>query len=72
MERQEVTAEALVDLPLPHDVHISPDGRKVVYSVSPIGKAGEHEVSSLWIADVGKEHSARQITSGLFNDVSPQ
>ena len=72
MEKQEVTAEALVDLPVPHDVRISPDGTKVVYSVSSIGKTGDHELSSLWIADVTKEHSARQLTSGLFNDVSPQ
>ena len=72
MERQEVTAEALVDLPLPHDVRISPDGSKIIYSVSPMARAGKHERSSLWIADVHREYSARQLTSGLFNDVSPQ
>jgi len=74
---QEVTPEALVDLPVPHDVRISPDGTKVVYSVSPfsispIAKSGEQKASSIWIADVGKEFSARQLTSGLFKDSSPQ
>ena len=72
MEKQEITPEALVDLPVPDDVCISPDGLKVVYTVSPVGKKEEHEKSSIWIADVGKEHSARQLTSGLFHDESPQ
>ena len=72
MDNQELTPEALVDLPVPRDIRISPDGTKVVYVVSSIAKAGEHEVSSLWIADVGKEHSARQLTSGLSHDEIPQ
>ena len=74
-----VTPEALVDLPVPQDVRISPDGIKVVYSVSPnvafmssVKRTGEHMLSSLWIADVGKTESARQITSGHYNDQSPQ
>jgi len=29
-------------------------------------------VSSIWVAEVGKEHSARQLTSGLYNDRLPQ
>ncbi len=72
MEKQEVTAEGLMDIPVPHDVRISPDGTKVVYSVRTTTRSGEHATSSLWLADVGKEHSARQITSGLFNDQLPQ
>lgn len=72
MEKQEVTAESLMDIPVPHDVRISPDGSKVVYSVRTTTRSGEHATSSLWLADVGKKHSARQITSGLFNDQLPQ
>lgn len=72
MEKQEITAEALLDIPVPHDVRISPDGSKVVYSVCTISKSGEHATSALWLADVGKEYSAGQLTSGLFNDESPQ
>lgn len=72
MERQEVTAEALLDIPVPSDVRISPDGTKVVYSVCATTKTGEHATSSLWLADIGKRFSAGQFTSGLFNDQSPQ
>ncbi|KAK3171603.1 hypothetical protein OEA41_003687 [Lepraria neglecta] len=68
----QVTPEALVDLLVPKDARISPSGKHIVYSCTPIAKTGKHALSSLWIADIGKEHSARQFTSGLFNDVSPQ
>ena len=69
---QELTAEALVDLENPTDVRLSPSGRQVIYSLRPSGRKEEHPVSSLWIAEVGNEHSARQITSGLFHDTLPQ
>ena len=72
MEKQGITPEVLVDLPVPSGVCLSPDGLKVVYSVSPAAKKDEHEKSSIWIADVGKEHSARQLTSGHFHDEAPQ
>jgi len=68
----EVTAEELVDLAVPQDVRISPSGELAVYASKPIARKGEHTISSLWIAELGKEHSARQLTSGLFNDSSPQ
>ena len=68
----EVTPEELADLLVPKDVRISPSGKHVVYSCAPIAKTGDHAVSSLWIAEIGKEHSARQFTSGSFNDVLPQ
>ncbi|KZV97047.1 alpha/beta-hydrolase [Exidia glandulosa HHB12029] len=49
---------------------ISPDGAKVLYRVKPLYKAAdkEHWTSALWVADVDKAGSARQLTSGLFND----
>ena len=68
----ELTPEALIDLEIPSDVQLSPTGTHVVYSTSPAGKRDEHPVSSIWWAEVGKEHSARQLTSGLYNDESPQ
>ncbi|KAL2040590.1 hypothetical protein N7G274_006569 [Stereocaulon virgatum] len=68
----EVTPEELADLLVPKDVRISPSGNHVVYSCAPIARTGEHALSSLWIAEIGKEHSARQFTSGSFNDISPQ
>ena len=71
-EYDPVTPEVLVDLPVPDDIQISPNGKHVIYSCAPLFKAGEHTLRSLWIAETGKEYSARQLTSGLYNDVKPQ
>lgn len=67
-----LTPEALADLQCPEDVRLAPSGKHVVYCLRPASKRGDHETSSLWVAEVGKEHSARQLTSGHFNDELPR
>ena len=67
----ELTVEALVDLETPKQVRLCPSGDKIIYTLSTVGKRGEHNVSSIWVAEVGREHSARQLTSGQFKDDSP-
>jgi len=67
-----ITPEILVDLLIPSGVVLSPDGHRVAYSAAPVARKGEHVLSSLWLADTSKEHSARQATSGHFNDRFPQ
>ncbi|RDW84027.1 S9 family peptidase [Aspergillus mulundensis] len=69
---QSAALSALADLKLPKDIHISPDGSKAVYALESFAKKNKKAVSSLWIADVGVDHSARQITSGLFKDEKPK
>ncbi|MCJ1303468.1 hypothetical protein MMC08_006278 [Hypocenomyce scalaris] len=71
-QKTELTAEALVDLEIPSDVHISPSGEQAVYVLSPAGRKGEHQVSSIWLAQVGRRDSARQLSSGLFHDRMPR
>lgn len=70
--RQAAALSALADLKLPKDLHISPDGSKVVYALESFSRKERTGTSSLWIADVGVNHSARQITSGLFRDEKPR
>lgn len=72
MLRTRLTAEELVDLEIPKEVRISPSGKQVAYSVSPFGHKGDHKTSAIWLAKVGKEKSARQLSSGSFNDRTPQ
>ena len=62
----------MVDLETPQDGRLSPSGPRVVYSLNPPSRRAEHAVFSLWIAQIGKKHSARQLTPRLFNDRSPQ
>ncbi|KAL4868981.1 hypothetical protein BDV12DRAFT_196781 [Aspergillus spectabilis] len=66
------TLSALAGLNLPKDIHISPDGSKVVYALESFTQRDKKATSSLWIANIGANHSARQITSGLFQDEKPR
>lgn len=68
---KEVTAEDFVDLATPIEICISPQATHVVYTLKPGCKKGEHDTSSIWIAEVAKKHSARQLTAGLFEDRMP-
>jgi dipeptidyl aminopeptidase/acylaminoacyl peptidase len=67
-----LTAEMLADLEVPHDVRISPSGQQVVYNLRSDSNRRERWVSSLWLADVGKEHSARKLTGGGSLEWEPQ
>lgn len=62
--------ETILDLEVPDRPRISPNGKQVVYSTSLLygHKKGDNALSSIWLADVGKESSTRQLTSGLFKD----
>ncbi|KAJ9628589.1 hypothetical protein H2203_002490 [Taxawa tesnikishii (nom. ined.)] len=66
--------EKVLDLEVPQSIEISPSGERLIYSTSLVygHKKGDNAVSSIWIADIDKEKSARQLTSGLFNDKAPK
>ncbi|KAJ7079993.1 alpha/beta-hydrolase [Mycena belliarum] len=52
---------------------LSNDGARVVYSVGPSFRSKDaHKTQALWLADTGVPDSARRVTSGQFNDHSPQ
>lgn len=63
-----------LDLQIPSDIQLSSDGQTVIYStgLSWGHRKGEHTQSTIWRADTGKEHSARQLTSGQTNDRCPR
>lgn len=66
--------EDLLDLQVPNSIALSPNGQHIVYSTTlPMGhRTGEHDLSTLWTAQTGKPHSARQLTSGKYNDRAPE
>lgn len=66
--------EDLLGLQVPSSVKISPDSQSIVYATSLNwgSKTGEHDVSTIWLANTGKPKSARQITSGQYNDHAPK
>ncbi|KAI5121214.1 hypothetical protein M0805_007224 [Coniferiporia weirii] len=53
-------------------IKLSPDASKVLYTVKPTCKPGDHDTSAIWLADVDTAGSAKQFTSGLFNDTAAQ
>jgi Tol biopolymer transport system component len=65
-----LTAEALADLESPHDLRLSPCGQYVVYTLRSDWSRKDRWVAVIWMADVGKENSARQLTTGRSNDTS--
>ena len=65
-----LTPEEIADRLVPSDPRISPDGSRVVFVVSPEGKAGEKRTRSLWIAGDGLP--ARQFTAGTADDRDPR
>lgn len=66
--------EDLLDLQIPTSIRLSPDGKQVLYSTALGwgGKKGEHHLSTIWLAETGKQKSARQLTPGVNNDKSPK
>ncbi|KAL3461811.1 Alpha/Beta hydrolase protein [Aspergillus heterothallicus] len=72
MPSQNPTLQTLPTLLLPSDISISPDGSQALYTLSTFSKTSKSATSSLWIADIGKDHSARRITSGHFRDEKPK
>ena len=70
-----LTAELIADCETPQGLRLSPSGSHVVYAICPFWvrkHKQEHITASLWIVEVGKANSARQLTSGKYNDSSPQ
>lgn len=67
-----LTSELLVDLSVPSQARVSPDGTRAVVAVTTASKKDEHPVSAIWIAPTDGRSPARQITTGLANDTAPR
>jgi len=65
-------AEQLADIQHPGDVGLSPSGSQIIYSLMSLTQKDEHATCSIWLAQFGVKHSARQLSSGLYNDQSPR
>jgi len=63
-----MSAEDFADLKSPNYIRLSPDGKHVAYILQAWTKADDTAKTSIWLAEFGEIHSARQITCGRFND----
>jgi dipeptidyl aminopeptidase/acylaminoacyl peptidase len=67
-----LTAETVVDRLVPREPRMSPDGRRVVYVVAPVGRAGAHPVSGLWVAPADGSAPARELAGGPAEHRAPR
>jgi dipeptidyl aminopeptidase/acylaminoacyl peptidase len=68
MTQDSLTPEALVDILIPRHLRVSPLGDQVAYILSPASRKHAYPVSSVWVATIGVQNSARRLTTGDFHD----
>jgi len=69
-QKRAFTIEDLYRIKSISDVHVSPDGRSIVYVVSASDLARAKRTSHIWVMDVDGRN-ARQLTSGDKSSSSP-
>ena len=62
-----LTPEQIADSVVPLDLQLSPDGKRVTYSLVPISRASGRSIVNLWIAGTSADNPPRQLTSGGEN-----
>src|SRR6185369_2333222 len=69
--RKPLTVEAFFELRLVSDPQISPDGKRIVYTLATPDRFNDKRFTNLWIVDSdGKDN--RPFTSGAYNDSLPK
>jgi dipeptidyl aminopeptidase/acylaminoacyl peptidase len=68
----QLSAELVVDSSVPSTPRLSPDGRWVVFVVTPVGQSGELPDSALWIAAVDGSEPPRRLTTGPAENSAPR
>ncbi|SFW83379.1 S9 family peptidase [Amycolatopsis australiensis] len=67
-----LTAEAVVDRIVPSKPRVSPDGRWVVFVTAPVGRAGKHPVSTLWLAPAEGGEPPSELAGGVAGHREPR
>jgi hypothetical protein len=70
MPQRRYTAEMAVDLRVPFDVRLSPDGAKVVFRVEPIGHREKDRTATILVAPTDASAPPRAITGSEHNNVA--
>ena len=70
-KKKTLKPEDLYRLKFIHGAQLSPDGKRLVYSVSHTDPVKEEEFVTLWLLTLASGQ-ARQLTSGLAQDMFPQ
>lgn len=66
------TPELAVDLRIPAQPRLSPDGSRVAFTVNPIGHKDRHATSTLFVVPADGSASARALTDSAHNNIAPR
>src|SRR5690349_14587214 len=69
--KHRITPRALLELKIPYDPHVSPDGKRVVFAVTEADFEESRWVSHLWLAETD-EGKARRITFSYEGEHAPR
>ncbi|HET8911723.1 MAG TPA: S9 family peptidase [Ktedonobacteraceae bacterium] len=67
-----MSVEDLLQLQIPGDPRLSPNGRQIVFTIQASDKQANRSLSSIWLAATDRGHQPQQITSGEHYDTSPR
>jgi len=70
--RQKITPRALLELKMPGDIQVAPDGIRVAYGVSETDWDDNTVTQHLYVAWVGDEAEPRQVTRGADSETTPR
>ena len=66
MNKARSVADALLDLQIPDEVQLSPDGKQVIYTVRHATRQHKQKSTFIWVAKVGQAQSGQEIVSEGF------
>jgi dipeptidyl aminopeptidase/acylaminoacyl peptidase len=68
---QPLTSDQIVNHKAPEGVRISPDGTRILFTLRPASKSGEHAEAAIWAVDF-ESGEPFQFSSGTAEDEDPQ
>ncbi len=71
-KKQKITARALLELKMPGDVRVAPDGRRIAFSVGETDWDGNRVAQHLHVVATEGEAPARQVTRGRSDESEPR
>jgi dipeptidyl aminopeptidase/acylaminoacyl peptidase len=71
-KKQKITPRALLELKMPGDVQVAPEGRRIAFSVSETDWDGNHVAQHLYVIATEGEAPARQVTRGRGDETEPR
>jgi dipeptidyl aminopeptidase/acylaminoacyl peptidase len=70
-QKRNITAEDLYELEVINACQISPDGKKILYTVQSVNRENEKKYNHLWIVDAQKGER-KQLTFGKHSNTAPK